>query len=351
METAMIIASSDITMTSSHVKLQTQTTSESLSMWAGTERPGRRHHYGHDRVELSRDAKMAERDPEKCHGKGSEGESCNIEPGLQMFKSIIEKLSGSKINTIATARDRYDVEGKGADCAISCDNQPEQKSAGFGVSYEFHDSYKETEATSFSAAGVVTTADGRKIDLSLDLSMQRSFASETNLSIQMGDAVKKDPLVINLNGSPAQLGDTRMSFDIDADGTADQIATLAAGSGFLALDNNGDGIVNDGSELFGTQSGNGFADLAAYDLDGNNWIDENDAVFNDLSVWQNPGDNGGTLLSLKESGIGAIYLGNVSTPFDLKDASNSDLGQVKASGIYLAEAGGVGTIQQLDLAV
>jgi hypothetical protein len=209
----------------------------------------------------------------------------------------------------------------------------------------------EAEATNFSASGAVTTADGRKIDLSLDLSLQRSFASETDLSILMGDAVKKDPLVVNFSNGSAQLGETRMSFDIDADGNSDQIATLAAGSGFLALDNNGDGIINDGSELFGTRSGNGFADLAAYDLDGNNWIDENDAVFNDLSVWQNPGDNGGTLVTLKESGVGAIYLGNVSTSFDLTDASNNDLGQVKASGIYLAEAGAVGTIQQLDLAV
>ncbi|HTY21429.1 MAG TPA: hypothetical protein VMC44_07310 [Geobacteraceae bacterium] len=55
-----------------------------------------------------------------------------------------------------------------------------------------------------------------------------------------------------------------------------------------------------------------------------------------------PDDGSGSLLSLKESGVGAIYLGNIATPFTIKDDANSELGQVKASGIYLAEQGGPG---------
>ncbi len=37
--------------------------------------------------------------------------------------------------------------------------------------------------------------------------------------------------------------------------------------------------INDGSELFGTSSGDGFKDLATYDEDENGWIDENDSIF------------------------------------------------------------------------
>jgi hypothetical protein len=181
--------------------------------------------------------------------------------------------------------------------------------------------------------------------------MQRSFTSDLSIEIQAGDRVKKDPLVINFDGTAAQLSDTPFTFDIDGDGNADQLATLGANSGFLALDKNGDGEINDGTELFGPKTGNGFSELALYDLDKNNWIDENDAVFTDLSVWRNPGAEDASLLSLKESGVGAIYLGNLSTPFTIKDASNTELAQVKSSGIYLMEEGGVGSIQQLDLAV
>ena len=74
-------------------------------------------------------------------------------------------------------------------------------------------------------------------------------------------------------------------FDIDADGEEESISYLQGGSGYLALDKNGDGVINDGSELFGTKSGDGFADLAEYDADGNGWIDENDPIFDKLLIW------------------------------------------------------------------
>ena len=62
---------------------------------------------------------------------------------------------------------------------------------------------------------------------------------------------------------------------------------------FLALDLNGDGRINNGSELFGALSGNGFADLAQYDSDANGWIDENDEIFQRLKVWSGADDGGG----------------------------------------------------------
>ncbi len=94
-----------------------------------------------------------------------------------------------------------------------------------------------------------------------------------------------DPIVLNLDTDATTLSDQTFLFDLDADGTEDRIAALGPGSGFLALDQNGNGRLDDGNELFGTKSGNGFADLAAYDEDGNGWIDENDAVFDLLKVW------------------------------------------------------------------
>ena len=117
-----------------------------------------------------------------------------------------------------------------------------------------------------------------------------------------------DPLVINLEGNVAQVSDHTFFFDIDCDGVEDEISKLISGSGFLALDQNGDGIINDGSELFGTQSGNGFADLAKFDSDGNGFIDENDEIFDRLKIWCMAENGQPHLYSLKEQGVGAIGL-------------------------------------------
>ena len=168
---------------------------------------------------------------------------------------------------------------------------------------------------------------------------------------QSGSVELRDPLAINFNGKAAELTGTRFEFDLDVDGTVERIPGLAAGSAWLAFDRNGDGCINDGGELFGTRSGNGFADLACLDDDGNRWLDEADAAFGQLRLWE-PGEVGtGTLTTLGERGIGAIYLGSAQTPFALTDAENEKRGYIRASGVYLHEDGGVGTVQQVDLAV
>ena len=141
-------------------------------------------------------------------------------------------------------------------------------------------------------------------------------------------------------------------FDINADGKEDNISCVNQGSGFLALDKNGDGKINDGNELFGTKSGDGFKDLAAYDQDGNGWIDEADDVFQNLKIWTKDADGNDQLLDLKESGIGALYLGNVSTQFSLNhQETNATNAVIRSTGVYLKESGEVGTMQHVDLAV
>ena len=49
--------------------------------------------------------------------------------------------------------------------------------------------------------------------------------------------------------------------------------------------------------------------------------------------------------------LGALHLGRVATPFSLKGAANDTQGVMRASGVYLREDGGVGTLSQVDLKV
>ena len=210
--------------------------------------------------------------------------------------------------------------------------------------------HSETEETCFSTNGKVVTADGREIEFNLELSMSRSFTEyyEQNVSSLR---VFTDPLVINLDSPIADVPDVKIHFDLDCDGTEEEISALGEGSGYLALDLNEDGVINDGSELFGTSSGDGFSDLSKYDLDANGWIDEADEIFDKLVIAYIKEDGTQELVKLKDRDVGAIFTGSVATQFSLNDqATNEERARIRKTGIFMYESGMMGTIQHLDLA-
>jgi hypothetical protein len=207
--------------------------------------------------------------------------------------------------------------------------------------------FEENEKLDFSTTGIIQTDQG-SINLDVNFSMSRSFIVENHLDIYS----QFDPLVINLDGDIPDLSCDTFSFDLDNDGTCEQISSLGSRSGFLTLDKNADGIVNQGSELFGTLTGNGFEELKEYDEDNNNWIDENDSIFDKLQIWLKNGDeNEKELVGLGEVGIGAIFLNSQTSEFTYKTQMNQTLGTMKSSGLFLNENGTVGNISQIDLAM
>lgn len=208
----------------------------------------------------------------------------------------------------------------------------------------------ESETMDYSAQGNIRTADGRSITVDVNLHMSRSYIAYNRTSEEiMKNCV--DPLIINYGGDAASLTGETFDFDLDLDGSADKIHFAGAGSGFLALDKNGDGIINDGSELFGPNTGSGFGELRMYDSDGNGWIDENDEIFDKLKVWSKDKDGNDQLFSLKEVDVGAIYLGDTATQFSMNDRSNNSMGMVRSTSFFLKESGGAGTINHIDLAL
>ena len=209
----------------------------------------------------------------------------------------------------------------------------------------------ESESTTFASSGMVKTQDGRSIDFNIEVSMSRAFTSQIN-TLTTQNYIKTDPLVINLDTDIGSVTDQKFLFDLDSDGDEEEISFAGKGSGFLALDRNGDGRIGDGSELFGTKSGDGFKDLAAFDEDGNGWIDENDSIYSKLKVWTKDEDGNDYLINLKDADVGAIYLDNADTQFSLKDGNNRLNGEIKKTGIYLHEStGAAGTLNHIDLAV
>lgn len=352
----MKIASASLQLASSHVSSQQHEVSESLKMWVGPRRPN----FGDegqpsrprltDSVTLSDAGKAASSTQATDNAENDEVDN---DPKLTLIRSLLELLTGQRIK-VFNASDLHTEETAPAVAAPPSSNaanasQPAQ-AAGYGVEYDYHESYTETEETSFAASGKVTTADGREISFDLQLSMARSYHEESTVSLRLGDAARKtDPLVLNFSGTAAQLSNQRFSFDLDADGRNEQINFVAPGSGFLVFDRNQDGKINNGSELFGPGSGDGFQELAKLDGDKNGWIDENDAAFGQLQVWTQNADGARQLQSLATAGVGAISLSGIGTPFDIKTNANELQGQIRTSAIFLQESGTAGTIQQIDL--
>lgn len=260
-----------------------------------------------------------------------------------MIARMLEFITGARRTTIGNLRETLPAEG-------STEPATGARATEIKWTTETTESIREHERTDFASTGKVQTADGRTLDFKLELGMCRDYSCERK-TVTVEKAVLRDPLVINFDGKAAELSGKCFAFDLDCDGTSESIAALASGSAYLAFDANDDGRINDGSELFGTKSGNGFADLARFDLDGNRWIDENDDVFARLRIWAPDGEGQDALSTLAQRSVGALYLDSVETPFSLTDSENRLLAQVRASGVYLREDGGVGTLQQVDLAV
>ena len=134
-----------------------------------------------------------------------------------------------------------------------------------------------------------------------------------------------DPLVLDLDGNGYAFN-TSVSFDINGDGHVDRVAWNSAGDGMLAMDSNGDGVVNDGTELFsqyfnGDSFISGAAALASLDTNGDGIIDMNDAAFANLVIWRDVNADGitdaGELSGLAAHGIASIGLATTASSLEV----------------------------------
>jgi hypothetical protein len=132
------------------------------------------------------------------------------------------------------------------------------------------------------------------------------------------------PLVLDLDGNGVQtlsLKQTYIHFDHDNNGFLEQTGWVGSGDGLLILDLNGNGSVDSGAELFGSNTllpdgqlaADGFMALAMYDSNTDQRIDHLDPVWNRLRVWKDQNSNAttepGEWLSMADLQIKALHLG------------------------------------------
>lgn len=160
------------------------------------------------------------------------------------------------------------------------------------------------------------------------------------------------PLVLDLDGDGIEtisILDSQAEFDF---GSGDEIAHgwISPDDGFLALDENGNGKIDNITELFGSKERDGFTILSEHDENEDGIIDANDSIFTQLLVWRDLNGDGksddGELRSLTDLGIQSIRLtpalqnesdnGNwipLSSSFTLSDGSERTVTDVYFSRV------------------
>ncbi|MCZ6160686.1 hypothetical protein O6B98_09415, partial [Campylobacter ureolyticus] len=133
-----------------------------------------------------------------------------------------------------------------------------------------------------------------------------------------------DPLVLDLNKdnkiSITSSKDSNVYFNHTNDGVNIKTSWIGKEDGILVIDKNGNGIIDNGNELFGNfttknngdMANNGFEALKDYDTNGDLIIDYRDDKFSELRVWQDLNSDGisnkGELKTLNELGIKSLNL-------------------------------------------
>ena len=122
-----------------------------------------------------------------------------------------------------------------------------------------------------------------------------------------------DPIVFDLDGDGLELISVDQStarFDLDADGFAETTGWVAADDAFLVYDRNGDGVVNDISEFFGSGTVDGYAELEGFDSNRDGVIAADEPVWSELQLWRDLDGDGNTddgeLFTLESQGITGI---------------------------------------------
>jgi Ca2+-binding RTX toxin-like protein len=180
--------------------------------------------------------------------------------------------------------------------------------------------------------------------------LANTLAATLRLLKGVGWSAERDPLVLDLDGDGLEsvaLGDQAVYFDTNGDVFGERTAWLSGDDGFLTLDRNGNGRIDDLSEMFGPQTGRGFQDLRLLDSNSDGAITAADRDFARISVWQDRDQDGATdageLMSLSHHRITRIDIAgarelDITTPQGVELLAESSFTRADGSRGAILEA-------------
>jgi VCBS repeat-containing protein len=170
--------------------------------------------------------------------------------------------------------------------------------------------------------------------------------------------LRKDPLTFDLDGDGLETvgidPNAPILFDHDGDGVANATGWIKPDDGFLVLDRNGNGLIDNGAELFGDSTPlsaggtavDGFAALAQEDSNGDGLVNADDANWSELRIWRDLNSDGvsqdGELSTLEALGIAGIHVAKSENTTRLADGN-----QIADLGSYIRTDGTEGTVGQV----
>ncbi len=177
--------------------------------------------------------------------------------------------------------------------------------------------------------------------------------------------IRRDPLVLDLDGDGLETVGTAAGilFDHDGDGIKTGSGWVKPDDGFLVWDRNGNEQIDDGRELFGDatiksngqKAIDGFDALNDLDVNHDGKIDNLDAAYSQLGIWQDANQNGitdsGELKTLAEQGIASINTAAVDHLQTLPNGNQlADLGRYTRTDGSSGTTGVAGDMADINLA-
>ena len=188
----------------------------------------------------------------------------------------------------------------------------------------------------------LTTAD----IAAMNMTQVSAFETE-DIAVMSADQLNAffmvSPVMLDLNGDGIHTSSAAngVRFDLNGTGHVAQYGWTDGTDGLLVMDRNGDGRINDGSELFGTGTldaqgrhvGNGYAAMALEDSNHDGLLSSADAGWKELRVWVDANRDGvtdaGELKSLDSLGIASL---------DLKAMAGTEVDQGNLLGLEIGRA-------------
>ncbi|MCZ6167988.1 calcium-binding protein, partial [Campylobacter ureolyticus] len=209
---------------------------------------------------------------------------------------------------------------------------------GSSATYEYtwsDDSLKE-EDEKFEVSATATGSDGLKVSV---IKNGNGLIKDDDQDNDPDPEREASPIVIDLgnDGINSHALNYTINFDLDNNGFKEATGWVSGDDALLAIDKNNNGIIDNGSELFGNKSisdsafsytnsslNNGFETLKSYDTNNDGIIDSQDAEFDKLLLWQDKNGNAitdnGELIKLSDK-VSSIDLNYTNT--DINNNSNT----------------------------
>ena len=220
------------------------------------------------------------------------GQDVKIETNLRLIEALVYQMLGKRIK-LQVNRSEADAYGQEA-------MSPVQERDSWGLVYEYQEAVAEQDSIQFNSGGTVTTATGRTLAFSLEFSMSRAYYEQSGPESHWDGAARADAYAVMMQRQEPS----------------------------LSMDK--------------TDPGADFTKLRAYDLDHGGWLSETDDVCGQLSILPMSEKGDKTLIRLADVGIGAIYLQEVDTPYQVQDMPET-YNDIRGSSAYLrgrSSAGG-----------